>query len=575
MKRLLIAIAIANSAACNQHPVAKYTPNTLVEFQMPTPIEASGKLDVLWVIDNSGSMCQEQAALRDNFDRFVERLDDAVVDFHIGVTTTHLEDDFSLEPVARPGHLQSTPQPLPGFDRSCWTATDAEGQPIAGDYAPIRQLIATAVACMQAPDERLLNRTDDEIACALGCRTVAQCAPDECDGLQLFPDPSSYRAVSKVLQSSNYRNANGTLKVAELKADFACMSMVGMRGYGFEKGIGAAVEAVSPALTGGTAENPTDVMAPNHGLIRNDATFAVVFVTDENDCTHDGSLSERQGACAADLCEFWNHRGLDATPLVEPSLLRDAMLTNLRATKGEPAFDTDSTLVASIHGIAKRYDGDIVPDESCRVDSPREASSCRAFDACENADYEPLRPSCATRLGVAYSGDRYERFLRSFGEGRYFPAPPVDSEAPLTGWMCNGDFKPALAAIGEFFQTPTQGCITTPIETCAPSGAACGPHADGAPGTCVPRPNSETHFCTSAVEVRILVPPDQRVTLEAAGFCDVSTDEYCVVSPSNYTLEGCGGTVAGVHVEWVDVTVARQVLAGTELELRWRGLSSL
>lgn len=49
------------------------------------------QMDVLFVIDNSASMQQEQQNLSDNFDRFVEslrRFQEGTVDFRIGVTTT-------------------------------------------------------------------------------------------------------------------------------------------------------------------------------------------------------------------------------------------------------------------------------------------------------------------------------------------------------------------------------------------------------------------------------------------------------------------------------------------------------
>jgi hypothetical protein len=48
----------------------------------------SGKMDILWVIDNSGSMDSSQQAIIDNFQRFVEKFKDKGFDFRMAVTTT-------------------------------------------------------------------------------------------------------------------------------------------------------------------------------------------------------------------------------------------------------------------------------------------------------------------------------------------------------------------------------------------------------------------------------------------------------------------------------------------------------
>ena len=47
-----------------------------------------GKIDVLWVIDNSGSMKASQQALADNFSRFIEKFNAKKYDYRLAVTTT-------------------------------------------------------------------------------------------------------------------------------------------------------------------------------------------------------------------------------------------------------------------------------------------------------------------------------------------------------------------------------------------------------------------------------------------------------------------------------------------------------
>jgi hypothetical protein len=51
-------------------------------------IESTKKLDILWVIDNSGSMNDEQEALGSNFSAFIEEFIQKQVDFKMAITTT-------------------------------------------------------------------------------------------------------------------------------------------------------------------------------------------------------------------------------------------------------------------------------------------------------------------------------------------------------------------------------------------------------------------------------------------------------------------------------------------------------
>lgn len=58
--------------------------------------EVNGKIDVLWVIDNSGSMLTSQQAVAANFQRFIEKFQANGFDFRIAVTTTEAyRDDFN------------------------------------------------------------------------------------------------------------------------------------------------------------------------------------------------------------------------------------------------------------------------------------------------------------------------------------------------------------------------------------------------------------------------------------------------------------------------------------------------
>lgn len=83
------ALALALSAlGCNDYSVTQLTHGD--SFQQ---LEPEDPIDILWIIDNSGTMSEEQDQLVDNFRTFTEVLYSTSVEFHIGVTTTDVEEE--------------------------------------------------------------------------------------------------------------------------------------------------------------------------------------------------------------------------------------------------------------------------------------------------------------------------------------------------------------------------------------------------------------------------------------------------------------------------------------------------
>ena len=69
------------------HPDLENETQTDVIVQVTTPT-----VDVLWTIDNSCSMQDEQQALTENFPKFMDYVLGSGLDYHIGVTSTDLDD---------------------------------------------------------------------------------------------------------------------------------------------------------------------------------------------------------------------------------------------------------------------------------------------------------------------------------------------------------------------------------------------------------------------------------------------------------------------------------------------------
>jgi hypothetical protein len=83
-------------------PSSPESPSSGSETQEPThpipPLEVAerfiqndvSKLDILWVIDNSGSMAEIQSQIKKNFRQFAEIMKDADIDLQMGVTSTDI-----------------------------------------------------------------------------------------------------------------------------------------------------------------------------------------------------------------------------------------------------------------------------------------------------------------------------------------------------------------------------------------------------------------------------------------------------------------------------------------------------
>ncbi len=97
--RLVMVLALA--MGCSEYNIAQ-PPNLEVEPNPPgveNPINTDRvvqvtepAVDVLWVIDNSGSMDDNQAALADNFPSFMDYFLGSGLDYHIGVVSTDMDN---------------------------------------------------------------------------------------------------------------------------------------------------------------------------------------------------------------------------------------------------------------------------------------------------------------------------------------------------------------------------------------------------------------------------------------------------------------------------------------------------
>ncbi|MBW2733996.1 MAG: VWA domain-containing protein [Deltaproteobacteria bacterium] len=190
-----------------EDPVPADEKVTMREYRQNTETD----VDVLFVIDNSRSMAQEQANLRQNFGKLIdalktEKLDGRIPNVHIGVVTTDLGvGDFGAA--------------LAGCETK------------GGDSGKLQ---STGTGGCLVPNDAWISYVD-------GVTNLKGCTND---------DP-----------------------IECVKESFRCIADLGTEGCGFEMQLEAARRALDPEL------------AMNPGFLRKDAFLAVIFITDEDDCS--------------------------------------------------------------------------------------------------------------------------------------------------------------------------------------------------------------------------------------------------------------------------------------------------
>src|SRR5688572_7857228 len=139
-----LGAVLALTAACPTRAVDNLSPHGAEELVKDIPIKAKRDVDILFVIDNSGSMAEEQTSLATNFPRFIDVLktiQGGLPDVHIGVVSTNV----GISPYQTTGcvgngddgKLQNTPRgactPPNGYFISDIADPSGATDPVTGD----------------------------------------------------------------------------------------------------------------------------------------------------------------------------------------------------------------------------------------------------------------------------------------------------------------------------------------------------------------------------------------------------------------------------------------------------------
>jgi hypothetical protein len=201
------------------------------------------QIDVLFVIDNSAGMHAKQLLLNQNVSILLDSLDQAGVDYHVGVTST---DVGSFPPWA------SFPPPVSDF--GCQSESGDDG-------------VLQHVACTENPKVTGAAAAD----CATACPE-----PQYVPRGNFIEKTGGVTNVPSEFQPS--QDGGPLVDRGPLRA-FQCISMLGDAGCG----IPGPLEAAKRALSGHNQQND--------GFLRPRSILVVIFLTDQDDCSV--ALSQR------------------------------------------------------------------------------------------------------------------------------------------------------------------------------------------------------------------------------------------------------------------------------------------
>jgi len=262
-----IAGTIVGMSACVNRPVEVPSKFDVLEPGGYFPQTKEKKVDMLFVIDDSISMLDDQLELKQRISELVEalRVDDDQIpaidpatctetnragcnipSIRVGVTTTNLgAGAFIVDEAGTRQFPCDSPEALPAF-------INPTG--IGGNLGKLRNFSTLSSFPAPAIDNSTSPPVDSNVDCGLGGKD--------------FIDYDS-EATPPV---ANVPAANGD-PVEDVISAIQCLSTVGGQGCFFEQPLEAAKRALDPAL------------GLNPGFLRDDALLSVIIITDEDDCS--------------------------------------------------------------------------------------------------------------------------------------------------------------------------------------------------------------------------------------------------------------------------------------------------
>jgi hypothetical protein len=431
------AVALPGLVACLEHPLKPVELEAQQEVLEGLPIAVNKDVDILFVIDNSGSMGEEQGTLAQNFAAFIGVLEAPGVEanYRIGVTTT--DNGNPLCPGTSPegGALRLS---------TCRTRT----QEFVFDGAvPVD---ATQQACLDV------------------------CEYDQIDiiptATQLDPNEVARPWLESIEGTTNIgmgrRADTGAMEPVTAVKAFQCFGPQGINGCGFESHLESMWKSLARQETQGEA---------SFGFIRDNAILSVVHVTDEVDCSFKNEFRgiflredqcAQQGVDAAQCTRaFWSdpmavqptsavcwNAGTDCTPNGDGTY---TCVSGDYAADGQPTADESQAVLWSLSRYidqlqtfedAKR---NIIADQEVLVgviagvpEGYENGGDIVYQDALTDQNFQDnfgIGPGCSSSAGTAVPPVRLKEFAEAF---------QVGADRNLFS-VCSASYATALQAIAD------------------------------------------------------------------------------------------------------------------------------
>lgn len=225
-------------SACLSPSARSITPCTVSAVTFQVPVDRIDKVDVLFMVDNSNSMSEEQQKLEAQFPQLITVL-----------TTGDLDGDGAPNfPAVRDLHVAvvSSDMGAGGFRQG------------SGSHAQCGTRFG---------DDGIMQTLGRSEGCEAGYPSF------------LGFEPSSFGTVDA-------RN----MGISDFAHDFSCVAHLGDDGCGYEQQLESVLKALTPStctdpwctFSGGTTGHGDE---ENAGFLRDDSLLAVILVTDEDDCS--------------------------------------------------------------------------------------------------------------------------------------------------------------------------------------------------------------------------------------------------------------------------------------------------
>lgn len=414
-----VAFLALMTVACNPVPIDNLERTFSMKVETSAGTDQQVKIDFLWVIDNSTSMCEEQVALAASFQTFTQKLSTFfAIDARLAVTTADAQCDLDPEAKINASKGVFNNVPASRFPAACYFKDQVECSSdddcgAAGEWSCAVEQLDT---CIVNPNGSV------NTSCRRLCNSDADCAAQ-------FGDPSF-----ECLQPGGSGDT-GCLKQPDTQAcpanlpsvltsvdnnieDFACLATVGVyssKCFKYEQGLRTAFTAID--VNGQNSEQAKN-------FLREDAYLVIIIVSDEDDCsTVDGQTFHED---LYNTCAF--EKTTDEGGILVP--VRN-YVNRFKSLKKDPS----RVIVAAIAGDALVEDTSDKLVPACASLLPSDPTNSTAqqqaqYLACAREEFRASKTNpkichqktyaCRGAGGIADWGSRYQELTQGFGNNGLF-----------------------------------------------------------------------------------------------------------------------------------------------------------